>query len=260
MPERAAFIDRGPLDNTTDIETPEHIRFRHRAAGPSRRGLAYLLDALIRGAVLVICVMLLAAFGLMGGGELGKASGGLILLVLFAVEWGYYVFFETLWSGRTPGKRAVNLRVIKNDGTPINFVDSVLRNLLRAADALPSFSYALALVVMARDERFRRLGDLVGGTMVVVEERARVSAPVTINPPPSPQELEVIPQRPPLSAEDVEAIELFLRRYGTLAPAREAELAAMVAPIYGGRMGLRYYDATRFLALLYHRSALEKKT
>src|SRR5262245_57013421 len=153
MMNRAPENDRGPLDNTTDIETPEHIRFRHRTAGPARRGLAYLLDVLIRVAAMFICTLLLTAFGVLGGVETGKASGGIILLVFFAVEWGYYVFFETLWSGRTPGKRAVRLRVIKVDGTPINFVDSVLRNLVRAADLLPAPrsipSYGVALVVMS---------------------------------------------------------------------------------------------------------------
>jgi hypothetical protein len=181
------------------------------------------------------------------------AAGGFLLLALFAMEWGYFVLFESLWSGRTPGKRALGLRVVKEGGYPITFIDSVLRNLLRAADFLPS-AYALALVVMARDARFRRLGDLVAGTMVVVEERARVAESIHIQPPPTDAELEALPQRPPLSALDLEAVELFLRRSGTLSPAREAELAAMVAPIYAARVGIRHPDATRFLALLYSRA------
>jgi len=254
---RAPEIDRGPLDNTTDIETPEHIRFRHRTAGPARRAGAYLLDGLIRVAAMFICFIVLMAFGVVAGADTGKASGGLALLVFFAVEWGYYVLFETIWSGRTPGKRAARLRVVKVDGTPINFIDSVLRNLVRAADLLPAPgsipTYGVGLVVMSRDRRFRRLGDLVGGTMVVMEETARVGAALTMNPPASREEMEVFPQRPPVSAEEMEAVELFLRRCGTLAPAREAELAQMVAPIFADRMGLRYHDASRFLALLYQR-------
>ena len=243
------------LDTTTDVETPEHIRFRHRSAGPSRRALAYLLDLIIRfGIILVVSLLFLA----MGIGGLGGLGIGLLLLIAFLVEWSYYVFFETLWGGRTIGKRALRLRVVKEGGYPINFIDSVLRNLLRAADFLPGL-YALGVLVMARDDRFRRLGDLVAGTMVVVEERERVAAPIKLHPPPQPVELEALPSRPPLAAEEFEAIELFLRRLGTLSPAREAELAGMVAPIFAKRISVRVQDGTRFLGLLHYRATERKK-
>lgn len=243
------------LDTTTDVETPEHIRFRHRAAGPSRRALAWLLDAIIQAGLYFVLVLLGVALGFGGGGGF---AFGLIALIAFTIQWGYYVFFETLWGGRTIGKRALRLRVVKEGGYPINFIDSVLRNLLRAADFLPGL-YALGVLVMARDDRFRRLGDLVAGTMVVVEERERVAAPIKLVPPPQPVELEVLPSRPPLAAEEFEAVELFLRRLGMLSPAREAELAGMVAPIFAKRIGVRVQDGTRFLGLLHYRATERKK-
>jgi uncharacterized RDD family membrane protein YckC len=247
---RAPGEQDGPLDTTVDVETPEHIRFRYRAAGPARRAVAYLLDLLIRGAVAFV-LLLIAGVVALGSGS--KGSVGLAFLLLFAIEWAYYVLFETLWGGRTLGKRVTNLRVVREGGYPITFLDSVLRNLLRAADFLP-FGYALGLFVMGRDARFRRLGDLVGGTLVVVEEVTRVAAPLEIAPPPTAAELDELPLRPSLSAADLEAIELFLRRRGTLAVAREDELAQQVAPLYARRLGLTYRDASRFLALLYHRA------
>jgi len=199
----------------------------------------------------------------------GGGSGfgyGLIALIAFTIQWGYYVFFETLWGGRTIGKRALRLRVVKVGGYPITFVDSALRNLLRAADGMPFLplgslipTYALGVLVMSRDDRFRRLGDLVAGTMVVVEERERVAAPIKLVPPPQPVELEVLPSRPPLAAEEFEAVELYLRRLGMLSPAREAELAGMVAPIFAKRMGVRVQDGTRFLGLLHYRATERKK-
>jgi hypothetical protein len=85
----------------------------------------------------------------------GKASVGLWLLVLFVLEWGWNVLFETFWRGQTPGKRMLRLRVVR-DGYPVGFIDSVLRNLLRAADFLP-VGYVLGLLAMAGDARFRRL-------------------------------------------------------------------------------------------------------
>src|SRR5262249_17776935 len=100
---------------------------------------------------------------------------------------------------------------------------------------------------------------LVAGTMVVVEEKERVAAPIKLVPPPQVAELEVLPGRPPLAAEEFEAVELFLRRLGTLSPAREAELAAMVGPIFAKRIGVRVQDATRFLGLLHYRATERKK-
>lgn len=242
-----------PLDTTTDIESPEHIRFQHHVAGPAKRALAYVIDTLLRGVILFVVLALAAGGGLLVGDDLGAASLGIILLVLFVVEWGYYVFFEVLWSGRTPGKMALRLRVVSSTGQPLSIVDSLLRNLLRAADFLP-FLYTLGLVVMALDGRFRRLGDLVAGTMVVVEERHLVAGPLYIHPPPSPQELDALPQRLPLSGADLDAIELYLRRTGALSPARELELAEMVAPIYARRIGVRALSPPRLLQLLYHRA------
>jgi len=241
-----------PLDTTTEIETPEHVRFRHRVAGPARRALAYLVDALIRYAVLTAVVMAAALGGLLTGGALSSASMGLIMLVMFVLEWGYYTLLEVLMNGRTPGKALLRLRVVTTSGHPLNIADSMLRNLLRAADFLPS-AYALGLAVMARDSRFRRLGDMVAGTMVVVEERHRVDAPLQLYPPATPFELSAMPDRPALGAEDLDAIELLLRRTGRLSRDREMELAEIVAPAYAQRLGIRPFgDPHRFLALLYH--------
>jgi uncharacterized RDD family membrane protein YckC len=239
-----------PLDNTAEVETPEHVRFRYRVAGPVRRVLAYLIDFLIRGlALLVFALVVELAFG----HSAKEASTGIILLVFFLLEWGYYVVFETVGAGASPGKRALSLRVVKEEGYPISFLDSVLRNLLRAADFLPA-GYLLGLLSMVADVRFRRLGDRVAGTMVVVEERGRVAQPLVLSPPPSPSELEGLPQRPALSALERESLETFLRRTD-LGPARRQELADMIAPALAQRMGLRCQDSVRFLGLLHHRAS-----
>jgi hypothetical protein len=132
-------------------------------------------------------------------------------------------------------------------------MDSLLRNLLRAADFLP-MGYAVGLLSMAGDRCFRRLGDRVAGTMVVVEERRRVAPPLRITPAPSAEEIASFAQRPRLQVADLEALELFLRRRGTLGAARERELAEMVAPIYRDRLGITYADPVRFLSLLYARA------
>src|SRR5262245_3567853 len=128
---------REPLDTTAEVETPEHVRFRYHVAGPARRALAYFLDALVRGVIVLCFVVIAQVGGLAAGSSLAHASTGVILLVLFAVEWGYYLFWEVIWNGATPGKRALRLRVVTEGGYPLRFFDSLLRNLLRAADFLP---------------------------------------------------------------------------------------------------------------------------
>lgn len=239
------------LDNTTDVETPERIRFRHHVAGPVRRGLAYLLDAIIRAVLLFVTALLVGGAGALAA-EKARASVGLWLLVLFMLDWGWNVLFEAFWRGHTPGKRMLRLRVVREGGYPVGFIDSVLRNLLRAADFLP-VGYVLGLLVMAGDRRFRRLGDRVAGTMVVIEGDAAALAPIALVPPAAAEELAELPHRPALSTEEREAIELYLRR-ANLSEARRLELAELVAPVLAKRLGVREGNPVRFLGLLHERT------
>jgi uncharacterized RDD family membrane protein YckC len=227
------------------------VRFSFRLAGPAQRAAAYLIDHLVRAAVLTVFALFVGV-----SGAVVNASGagmGLALLALFLVEWGYYVVCERFMNGRSIGKRMLELRVIRSDGLPIGFAESVLRNLLRAADFLP-FGYAIGVLVASFDPRFRRLGDLAASTMVVVERRQAVLPAVEIRPPVQADELEAIPRKPPVSQEELEAIELFLRRSPELNVAREHELAELVAPVFARRMQLGYRNAARLLALVYHRA------
>lgn len=257
---KRAVIPRPPLDTVAAVETPEHVRFHHHLAGPSQRAFAYLLDLLIRIAIVATLLFLAVLGGVSAGEQTGGSMMGLMLLVLFLMEWGYFVACESLWSGASPGKRAFGLRVITQSGQPLNLLDSMLRNLLRAADFLPA-GYALGLLVMSRDSSFRRLGDLVAGTMVVVEQRFQVEGPVRIVPPPTAAELEALPQRPVLSGDELESLELYLRRLPNLPPARAEELAEIIAPVYAERLCVRFPGAAqRFLAVLYHRARVRAAT
>jgi uncharacterized RDD family membrane protein YckC len=249
--QQAPAAPAHPLDTAAEIETPEQVRFRYQVAGPALRVTAYVLDLLIRFIVVLVLTIPMQVTGTMFDADY---TTGATLLVVFAVEWGYYVLFESLWSGRTPGKKAMRLRVVREGGHPTGFLDIVLRNLLRAADFLPAF-YSLGLWVMGLDHRFRRLGDMVAGTMVIVEDSGRLSNAIAVNPPPSADELAALPARPDLRPHELEALDLFLRRLGTLSGAREVELAEMIAPTLARRLGnLRYKDPVRFLALVYLRA------
>src|SRR5450432_2148378 len=158
-----------PLDTDVAIETPEHIVFRHRVAGPARRALAYLLDLLIcYGMVFVVAIIVV--FAAAGAGALSGAMDstiglgiGFLLLVLFAAQWIYFTVWEA-FKGATPGKMAAGLRVVTTTGRPIGASAAVLRNLIRAADMLPT-GYLVGLLSMSLTSRFQRLGDLAAGTM-----------------------------------------------------------------------------------------------
>jgi uncharacterized RDD family membrane protein YckC len=249
---------RAPIDTDVAIETPEHIVFRHRVAGPARRLAAHVVDLILcYGALFAVALvvgLLTVGASLAGEAQSVLASGaGVVLLLLFVAQWVYFVAFEAL-RGTTPGKRALGLSVVTTSGRPIGFVAAALRNVLRAADLLPGF-YAVGVVSMTLSRRFQRLGDLVAGTMVIIPDHARVAAPLLLWPTARPEELRGLPETVALDAEERAAIELFLRRRGTLGTAREQELAQMIVEPLAARFGYRVPDASRTLALLYDRAA-----
>jgi uncharacterized RDD family membrane protein YckC len=250
------------IDTVVSIETPEHIVFQHRVAGPARRAMAHLVDlVLCYGAVFVVgIVIMMAALGAASIGaaldDAMKAGIGVILIVLFVAQWIWFFLWEGL-RGDTPGKRALGLRVVTINGRPIGFTQAALRNVLRAADALPT-AYLVGVVTMAISPRFQRIGDLVAGTLVVSDARVRhESARTVLWPPPYPHELAALPAEVVLDADERAALELFLRRAGTLGAAREHELASMIVVDLARRHGWQgpVLDPVRTLALLYDRAA-----
>lgn len=247
------------LDTDVAIETPEHIVFRYRIAGPMRRCLASVIDLLAcYGAFFGIAIVVLVAVS--GGQAVGEkvsaamgAGLGLLMLILFFIQWIYFVIWEA-WRGTTLGKMALGLRVMTTTGRPIGFTAAVLRNLLRAADVLPIANVA-GLIAMLISPKFQRIGDLVAGTIVVVTERARATTGLRLWPPAEPYELAALPEEVVLDAEERTALELFLRRRGTLGAARERELAEIVVSTLSERHAFRVNDPARTLALLYDRAA-----
>ena len=246
------------LDTDVAIETPEHIVFHYRLAGPARRAIGHMLDLLLcYGAValLALIVLLAAAGGSLAAGDVSaaaKAGIGVVLVALFAAQWVYFVVFEAVY-GRSPGKIALGLRVLTTSGRPIGWRAAALRNLLRAADLLP-IGYVVGLVSMALSSRFQRLGDLVAGTMVVVPEKAAAATALELAPPAEPSELASLPEHVALDADERAAIELFLRRRHALGTAREHELASMIAAPIGMRLGYAHTSPSRLLALVYDRA------
>ena len=165
-------------EETFDIQTPENVAFGYQVAGIGSRFLASLLDTLIVGllqvVILIVLTLIIRAFdGRAFSDQISAWVYAIFGLVAAIFYWGYYVFFEMLWNGQSPGKRWVGLRVIRGDGTPITLSESLIRNLARLVDFLPA-AYGVGIVTMFIDKQSRRLGDLAAGTLVV-QDRAPIT-------------------------------------------------------------------------------------
>ena len=165
-------------EETLDIQTPENVAFGYQIAGIGSRFLASLLDTLIVGllqiVILIVLTLVIRMFdGSAFSGQISAWVYAIFGLVAAVFYWGYYVFFEMLWNGQSPGKRWVGLRVIRSDGTPITLSEALIRNLARLVDFLPA-AYGIGVVTMFIDKQSRRLGDLAAGTLVV-QDRAPIT-------------------------------------------------------------------------------------
>lgn len=165
------------------VRTPENVVFRFRLAGLASRLAAAVIDYILVAFLVGIIggglgiVALIFGIALPGIGVFASAGVLAALLVsVFLVLFGYFSFFEVLWNGQTPGKRALGLRVVKDLGQGLTFADSLVRNLVRIADVLPGFYGVAALSVLLSD-RNKRLGDHVAGTLVVTVEKAQAPVP-----------------------------------------------------------------------------------
>ena len=206
------------IDTLRAVQTPEGIELHLPIAGLMPRASAWLIDALIRAGVYMGLYFVFIILGIF----FGKGVFGLAMVCVFIIEWFYPVLFEVLRNGQTPGKRTYNLKVIHDNGTPIGWGASIIRNLLRVVDFLPLF-YGLGIISMMLNRDFKRLGDLAAGTVVVYEE----------SPPVDPDLPAIRATRPtcPLKLEEQQAVIAFAERRHTLTAERAEELASMAAPL-----------------------------
>ena len=208
------------LDTARRVATPEGVEITLRVAGPVPRALAYTLDLLFRGAVMFALMIAVSA--------LGNFGSAIMLLAAFLLEWLYPVLFEVLSAGATPGKRAMGLIVLNDDGTPVRWPASLTRNLLRAIDFLP-FLYFIGFVTMVANRDFKRLGDLAANTLVVYRDEKPTAASI-------PEASPIAPSIPLTLAEQRTLLD-FSERSNRLTAERAAELAEIVAPLTSGHSG-----------------------
>lgn len=254
-------------EETLIIETPERVQLEFALASIGNRFLAVAIDHSIQYlSIFLIAWFFLSIAGYSGSdvvdapeqlfAEAPKWVIATLIIILFLIFAGYFIAFEWLWNGQTPGKRLLKLRVIREDGRPLTLWESIARNLLRIGDAVPGFVvpvYSVGLIAIFLSDRDQRLGDIFAGT-VVIRERAdeaptfvetfsnrivdsaftRVQVPV-----------EITADTRTLNGREIEVVESFLRRRWDLTERQRLWMAWRIA------LPLMYklrpvYDITNF--------------
>src|SRR3989441_6605947 len=239
-----------PFARRLAIETPEHLVLELELAGLGSRLAAAACDALVLTVLFVLVLALLAWAGLTAR-SFGAWYAGIVLLVGFVLTWGYFLLFEALTHGRTPGKRYVGIRVVMDTGHAVTFAAAATRNLVRIVDAQPVVSYLVGLLFVFFHPQNKRLGDLVAGTIVVrdrpedlqlvASERAAAGAP-------EEESLETGP--PELADDEYRLLEQFLDRMDQLEEPLRTRLMMELVQRFAPRFPRRDADPEVFLSRL----------
>lgn len=235
------------MARTLTVITPENIPVTLELAGIGTRFGAFLFDILVQTfALLTILLLGTLLASVMGEVGLSNVMSALIVALVFVVFFGYYIFFEALWSGQTPGKRVFGLRTIRDGGFPVDFFSVAARNLVRIADFMPLFYTAGALSIFFNAE-YKRFGDMVAGTVVVKEPEAfklgffTPAKPASGASPAAPAPfLGKTPAHEALTPAELTVLEHFdARRYTMISDDSERLAYRLVAPLVG-RLGITF--------------------
>ena len=156
--------------NKITLQTPESVELEFPLAGIGNRTQALIVDYVLLAGVIAIIFFTWAMLFTQFSPALQKWYLAIALLIVFSILVGYFIFFETLWQGQTPGKRYAKIRVIRDDGRPVGLSEATLRALLRPIDDVLSIGFLM--IVFHNKEK--RLGDLIAGTVVIQEERPTI--------------------------------------------------------------------------------------
>jgi len=255
------------------IVTPESVELTFELAGIGSRFVAMLVDTLLQllaTLVVVVPLIIFAPGGMPGIEAVAPWVLAIVVLFLFALWSGYFLYFEAARNGQTPGKKAVGIRVIRDTGHPVDFRAAVLRNVMRFVDMLPGV-YAVGFISVFASSQYRRLGDYVAGTLVVKtltaprpapagqhgQETGRIGAAVAepaaapasggaAPPPVRPTQPLVAPRLPQealpylhtIQRDDFRAVRHFLDRRRELDPAVARALAWKLAHPLAVRLNL----------------------
>ena len=233
------------------METPEHVEVRFELAGLGSRAAAAIADLALISAILIPLNIGTEMLGLES--MLGRWASALIYLLMGFALIGYYVLFEGLNGGRTPGKILLGLRVVMDTGRPITLTAAALRNLIRGPEYASLLLPAVLTMVLHRGNK--RLGDLAAGTIVVRDHPTEWKlAPVRTDE----EAVEVGP--PELSEAEFRLLDRLLARLSDLAPEVQIRMTVELAQRFETRVPRRTTDPEEYLVALYEEERRKRRS
>lgn len=253
-------------ERETSIVTPEHVLLRFQTAGMGSRAAAMMIDSVI---LFMVNLTVFIVFGLVIFGKDSESfldtenmALAIVILFVFVLNLGYFLLQEAFWSGQTIGKRLMGLRVMRDNGQPITFLGAAIRNLFRMMDGLP-MGYFLGAVISFFHPQDKRLGDLVAGTIVVMESRrtARHFRKKTTQQSPHIHDHSQVlqldeRQKQLITREDWQLLSSFIERLSSLSPDKRNALGTQLASLLAKKLGVHDEplvgnDPIAFLQLLH---------
>ena len=217
--------------NRVKSRTPESVELEFILAGLGNRIYALIIDYLIWSSILILVLIvwafLVTQVAWLRSEPIRLWITAIQLLILFGVYVGYFICFETLWRGQTPGKRYVKIRVIREDGRNVGIQQSILRSLLRPIDDILCLGF-LFILFTAQE---KRLGDLVAGTILIQEGQTVAKQKIEISPVATDIATRIIEtgKIAALTPDQFATIRKYLYRYPALAPAARNSVSDRLA-------------------------------
>jgi uncharacterized RDD family membrane protein YckC len=225
------------MDRSLDVRTPESIAFSYELAGLGSRFLAVTIDTVIQIAVLTLLFVGFAYMGAhiasfhdqhVGGKTMSERAAtnlgiAIVIFIVFAILFGYFMVFEAFGNGQTPGKKALGIRVVRDGGYPVDFSAALIRNVIRIGElSLGFYAISAACALLSRENK--RVGDLAAGTVVVRDGKRSDAAMLqaVLNEP-------VYAATGFVTGEERALIHRFIERRDKLDPQRRQAFASQLA-------------------------------
>jgi len=234
------------VERTVDVATGESVAFSYELAGLGSRFLAVFIDLMIQIAVLIGTILIFAWIGsafpatkaVSAPAQIQKFAGaivqGIFFFAIFMLFFGYFILFEWLWQGRTPGKRMLGIRVVRDGGFAVDLVSSMIRNVVRIVEATLGF-YAISAISALLSPQNRRLGDLAAGTLVVRDQRYERTRSL-----PYADSIREDPVVREVGQRERELIRQYAERRASLGPEARMRIAATIAATVRPRLAASY--------------------
>jgi uncharacterized RDD family membrane protein YckC len=241
-PADGASVDNVPVMPTLELFkkvtllTPESVELEFTLAGIGNRALALVIDNLL----VLLGISFFWFFGTLFATQLAATISpsayttaivwlvAIAFLGTFLISAGYFVLFETLRQGQTPGKRFAQIRVIQDDGRPVGLTQAVLRALLRPIDDI---FFIVGAVLILFDQNEKRLGDLVAGTLVIQEERVLMKRAIDLSDSAQSlaRQLPTLSDMTQLQPDDFAVVREFLQRRSFMTAKAQTDLSMNLA-------------------------------